>query len=88
MQSKRVIPDLVTWSQCYAVYMAVLLAHQPDRLADLMGNQALIARCSKKYKWPAWVVYDQNFRQDTAGNPELRWAKADPSIYTQCGPGG
>ncbi len=84
MQSKRVIPDLATWSQCYAVYMAVLLAHQPDRLADLMGYQALIARCSKKYKWPAWVVYDQNFRQDAAGNPELRWAKADPSIYTQC----
>ena len=48
LQSKRVIPDLATWSQCYALYMAVLLAHQPGRLVDLMGYHALIARCSKK----------------------------------------
>ena len=45
-----------------------------------MGYQALIA----KFKWPSWVVYDQNYRQDAAGNPDLPWAKAYPSLYTQC----
>ncbi len=84
LQSKRVIPDLATWSQCYVLYMAVLLAHKPGRLVDLMGYHALIARCSKKFRWPSWVVYDQNFRQDAAGNPDLQWAKVDPSLYAQC----
>ncbi len=47
MQSRRVIPDLAAWLQCYALYYTlyktVLLAHQPGRLADLMDYQALIA---------------------------------------------
>ena len=29
-------------------------------------------------------MYDQNFRQDAAGNPDLQWAKVDPSLYAQC----
>ena len=37
MQTRQVILDLATWSQCYALYMTVILAHQPGRLADLMG---------------------------------------------------
>ncbi len=49
-----------------------------------MGYQALIAKASKKFKWPSWVVYDQNFRQDAAGNPDLPWAKVDSSLYAQC----
>ena len=28
-QPRRVIPDLATWSQCFALYVAVLAPHQP-----------------------------------------------------------
>ena len=66
------------------IYIAVLAAQQPRRLADLMGYQSLIARVSKMYKWPAWVIYDHNFRQEAVGNPDQPWAKAEPSLYTQC----
>ena len=82
-QPRRVIPDLATWSQCFALYVAVLAPSQP-RLADLMAYQSLIAKVSAKFKWPSWVVYDQNFRQDAVGNPQLAWAKVDPSTYAQC----
>ena len=27
-----------------------------------MVYQSFIAKCSLKYRWPSWVVYDQNFR--------------------------
>jgi len=30
------------------------------------------------------VIYDQNFRQEAAGNDKLQWAKVEPSLYTQC----
>ena len=33
---------------------------------------------------PAWVVYDQNLRQEAASNPSQSWEKIDPSIYSQC----
>ena len=76
VQTRKMIPDYVTWS-----HVAVLAAHQPERLADLMGYQSLIARVSKKYKWPSWVIYDQNFRQEAIGNPDQPWAT---SLYMQC----
>ena len=60
-QPRRVIPDLATWSQCFALYVTALAPSQP-RLADLMAYQSLIAKVSAKFKWPSWVVYDQNFR--------------------------
>ena len=32
------------------------------------------AKASGKCKWPAWLVYDQNFRIDVAGNSSQGWA--------------
>ena len=30
------------------------------------------------------MIYDQNFRQEAVGNPDQPWAKAEPSLFTQC----
>lgn len=81
LQSRKVIPDLATWAQCFAMYVAVLAPVQPERVPDLMAYQAIISKASTKYKWPSWIVYDQNFRQEMSGNPRQSWAKVDPSIY-------
>ena len=48
VQTRKMIPDYATWSQCNALYVAVLAAQQPGRLADLMGYQSLIACVSKE----------------------------------------
>ncbi len=66
LQTRKVIPDLATWSQCFALYVAVLAPHQPGRIADFMAYQAMIAKTSMKYRCPAWIVYDQNFRQEVS----------------------
>lgn len=84
LQDRKLIPDLATWTQCFALYTAVVASHDPGRVPDLMAYQSLVARTSRKYKWPSWLVYDQNFRQEAAGHPGICWAKVDPSIYTQC----
>ena len=75
MQTHRIIPDLATWSQCFTLYVAVLAPTQPERIRDLVAYQAIIAKASLKYKWPSWVVYDQNFRQEVAGKPDQTWGK-------------
>ena len=41
----------------------------------LMAYQTIIAKASQRYRWPSWVVYDQNFRQE-----------APPPILGQGGP--
>lgn len=61
--AKKLIPDLATWVQCFSIYTAVLCSQSPERLPDLLGYAAFIAKCSQKFKWPSWVVYDHNFRQ-------------------------
>lgn len=69
--------DLATWTHCFSLYVATLAPHQPA-MPDLMAYQSLIAKASLKYKWPSWLVYDQNFCQEAAGNP------SQESIYAQC----
>ncbi len=76
VQARKTIPDYATWSQCFTLYVAVLIVHQPGRLANLMDYQSLIARVSKKYKWPSWVMYDR-----TSGR---RWQASQ----TSSGPSG
>ena len=54
--ARKLIPDLPTWVQYFAIYVAVLAQKQPARIPELMAYAATIATASKKYKWPAWVV--------------------------------
>ena len=84
MQTRKIIPDLATWTQCFAIYAATLCSKQPARIPELMAYQTIIAKASQRYRWPSWVVYDQNFRQEAAGNPHQSWARVDSSIYAQC----
>ena len=82
--ARKMIPDLATWTQCFALYMAIITTKEPDRTNNLLAYMVTIAKASIKYSWPSWVVYDQNFRQEAADNGLKDWAKVDPSIYTQC----
>ena len=83
-KQRKIIPDLATWVQCFALYATVILAQEPERRADLMAYASIIAKASQKYRWPSWIVYDQNFRQEAADMQNKQWAKVDPSIYAQC----
>ena len=76
-QSKKLIPDLATWVQCFALYLAVLAPQQPSRIPDLMAYMSCIAKASQKYNWPSWLVYDQKLSPGSS--------KQSPSTL---GPGG
>ena len=44
-----------------------------------------IVRASHRFKWPSWVIYDQNFRQEAAErNQTSDWARIDSSLFAQC----
>ena len=54
------------------------------RVPEIMAYQTIILKASQKYRRPSWVVYDQKFCQDAAGNLSQSWAKVEPSLYAQC----
>ena len=84
VRAKRLPPDFQSWVQCFALYMAVVAQVHPHRIPDLLAYQCSIARYSKKYVWPSWVVYDINFRQSKALTPGSSWAKTDGGFFAEC----
>ena len=82
--AKKLIPDFPTWAQCFAIFTAVLGTYNPALLPDLMAYLSDTATHAKRFKWPSWVIYDQNFWQDLASKPGLSWARVDATIYAQC----
>ena len=71
------------WAQCFAVYTAALTMKHPQRLPNLMTYMMITAKNARKFKWPSWVIYDQNFRQEMAARRETNWARIEPGMYTQ-----
>jgi hypothetical protein len=82
--ARKLIPDLPTWVQCFNVYLAVILEREPSRTKSLLAYMNTIVKASTKYKWPSWIVYDQNYRQEAVDNGLKDWSKVDPSTFTQC----
>ena len=70
VNTRKVIPDLATWIQCFTLYMAIVV------------YMAEVARASMKYRWPSWVVYDKNFRQAAAESGLKDWSNIEPNIYS------
>ena len=78
--ARKLVPDLATWLQCFAIYTAAITQDQPDRVGELWP---IIAKSSQKYKWPPWVFYNATFRQKMAGAGDIL---ACHVIVSLCGP--
>ena len=83
-QAKRLIPDIATWIQCYALYMAVVMTKRPERASSMLMYMSSIANLSNKYKWPSWLVYDNSYRQEAAEQGKTDWSKGDGTLHSQC----
>lgn len=81
-QSKKLIPDLSTWAQCFAIYAAVVLSAQPHRATSMILYMYHIAKLSKQFQWPSWIIYDHEFRELAAATGNQDWSKIEPSVYT------
>ena len=54
--SRKLIPDMAMWIQCFALYAAMITVKEPGRAGDLFAYMSTIAKASLKYKWPSWIV--------------------------------
>ena len=51
------------------------ITKEPELAKNLLAYMLLIVKCSLKYKWPSWVVYDLHFCQDAAEVGLKDWSK-------------
>ena len=82
--TRRIIPDFPTWNQCFTIFAAALVTHQPERLPQLMAYQYQMASYAKKFRWPTWVMYDQQYRLEKAASQDNNWSQISTAIYAQC----
>ena len=79
LENWKLIPDLATWVQCFGLSCPVQRARPHEKHAGILAPDF---KMQPEYRWPSWVIYDQNFRQEAAEMKD--WSKVDPSIYAQC----
>ena len=80
-RSRREVPDLLSWVQCFGTYVAIVTSHQPVRIKQLLAYQTFIVREARRCGGRGWLAYDSLFRQQAAGNPAVDWSKLNPTLY-------
>ena len=80
-KSRREVPDLMSWVQCFGTYIAVVTSQFPHRIKELLAYQTLIVREARRCGGRGWLAYDSHFRQQVVGNEAADWSRLNQSLY-------
>lgn len=78
---RREVPDVLSWCQCFAIYVSVIASKQPERVSQMLAYQAMLVREARRCGGSGWKQYDTTFRQQAAGNTMVDWSKINSSLY-------
>ena len=82
-RSRREVPDLLSWVQCFSIYTAVVASAYPERVQKLLAYQTLIIREARRFGGKGWLSYDSYFWQQMAGEwQEEAWGRLNPYIFS------
>ncbi len=68
--SRRKVPDLLSWVQCFGTYMAIVATKHLQWIKQLLAYQTLIAQEAKRCGGKGWLAYDSMFCQQVAANKD------------------
>ena len=57
---KRII-SFPAWLECWNIYLAIMVDHNPSKAPELIAYQAIITSASRQYPLHAWLNYDTRF---------------------------
>ena len=80
--SRREVPDLLSWIQCFGVYAAVVISKHPAKTKQLLAYQTMIVREARRCGGKGWLAYDSMFRQQATLVPDCDWSKLNNSLYS------
>ena len=81
-RKKRQIPDLATWVEVFTTYLLALSSRFPEMLRDLITYQLFIVKHSKRFKYPSWLFYDEEYRKWAAANNIRNWSITNSELYS------
>lgn len=77
----KLITDIVTWVQAFAIYASIYCTYQPQRARDLWLYQLFIIHMSKQFRGIAWANYDKAFRRDAAARNITDWSQMNVELF-------
>ena len=72
---KKPIRDVLTWVQCFNIYIAVMAKKYPDMVPEMLAYLLIVLRAQREYEEPAWHVYDEAFWDKAAGTGNRKWSQ-------------
>ena len=83
LQARKIIPDLATWLQCFALYVATLAPSQPSRVPEMMAYQTIIAKNIDGHLGSCMTKILGRKRRITLLNHGQRWNQASMPSASQ-----
>ena len=80
---KKPIQDLLTWIQCFNIYIAVVAKKHPDMVPEMLAHMLIVMRAQREYKEPAWRLYNEAFRDKAPATGNWKWSQIYTHIYNQ-----
>ncbi len=79
--TRREVPDILSWIQCFNMYMAVVVSKYPGKTKEMLAYQALIVGESRR-GGRGWRLYDAAFRQQIRSLESVNFARINQSLYS------
>ena len=80
-KSRREVPDLLSWVQCFGTCVGVIASKYPARVQQLLAYQTLIVREARRCGGNGWQTYDSMFRQQVVGQKNADWSRLNSTLY-------
>ena len=72
---------LLSWTQCFAVYTAIVCSQNPDRINDLLAYMVTMINEGRRFKFQGWLTYYEMFRQSVVKSKSTSWAQLNGTLY-------
>ena len=79
--SRREVPDILSWIQCFGTYACVVAAAKPEKTQQLLAYQTMVVREARRCGGAGWQGYDTMFRQQVASDLKSDWSKLNSPLY-------
>ena len=80
---KKPIRDILTWMQCFAVYIAATSRQFPEAVPEMLAYMLFIMKKAPEVEDQAWIVYDHAYREKAAATGNRKWSKTDSTLCDQ-----
>ena len=79
--ARREIPDILSWIQCFGIYVSVMASKFPGRVPNMLAYQTTLVREARRCGGGGWLAYNTAFWQQAATDALCDWSKLNSPLY-------